>query len=93
MAHTDRDIRRVELRRHWDECIGSWNGCETCDRLEKGWRWWDWPEPSKWNRACRREERARERSLMQRAQAGHLDWDDIPLGGNASRHYRRPYYW
>jgi len=89
MAHTDRDMRRVELRRHWnsDECKPyRWN-CPTCERLEKGWRWWDWPEPSYWNRDCRRDERAKTRNLMQRARTGHLDWDDLSIA------YRRPYYW
>jgi hypothetical protein len=89
MAHTDRDIRRIELRRHWssDECTPyRWN-CLTCSSLGKGWNWWDWPPPSSWHQECRREERASARHLMDRARAGHIDWDDLVIG------YRRPYYW
>lgn len=39
-----------------------------------------------WNKAMRREERAKARNVLNRARAGHYDWDDVAID------YRRPYF-
>lgn len=102
MAHTDRDDDWHYWRRHWhsDECTlwqrrrYAWGNyylpqaCEICASAP-------WPfqrvlgpiADAPWRRSCRREERARARTIMQRARSGHIDWDDLVID------YRRPYYW
>lgn len=98
MAHTDRDQKRYTYKHHNEVCTkwvatGRWvaraGSCE-CDT------WWDWsmrymPVPAWWRRDQRQAERSKLRQQVQRARAGHVDWDDLPTG--EGRPYRRPYYW
>ena len=73
---------------------GRWNaylrGSCWCDKVHNMWTrpyHFEAGVPSGWNRDCRREERAKARNLMDRARAGHIDWDDLSIN------YRRPYFW
>lgn len=102
MAHTDKDDEWHYWRRHWgsDDCTWrpgrgwspSWlsppQSCGICERAPWPYRRILGPiADSPWKADCRREERAKARNLMNRARAGHVDWDELAI------HYRRPYYW
>ena len=98
MAHTDRDHMRYVFKHHRKVCVklcyvvpegarrGYWLEAPcVCDRFSH--QYWQWPESSAFHADCRREERRRAAAVLQRARAGHLDWDDLTFG------YGRPYYW
>ena len=100
MAHTDRDYLHWFWHDHfqWNKgnpkCADSRrmsNVC-WCKRLPEAREWvhpyrYEKGAPSEWHREQRRAERGAARSQMNRARAGHIDWDDLVIA------YRRPYYW
>ena len=101
MAHTDRDDARWFWKDHFRYDSGArkhcrkWDGVGSvcwCDTLPEAREWvhpyrYEFGLPSWWNRDCRREERGQARNKMNRARAGHIDWDELVID------YRRPYYW
>jgi hypothetical protein len=99
MARTFRDHERWFWKHHKrsDECM-QWGplyyieprSCDTCLGCPPPWSGRgpasDWGG-SAFHRDCRRHERARARSLMQRGRSGQVDWDDLTIS------YRRPHFW
>lgn len=80
MARTYRDQKAYLYWHHNKVCErhGYWPLTSNCVCST----WWDYsmkyfPEPSWWNKEQRQQQRAFTRNLMQRARAGHIDWERV----------------
>lgn len=105
MAHTDKDHPSARDFPRWHEARcpcgchlpPTWRHCGwncRCMKADPSYRLDGFrigSKPSSWNRNERRAERALLRHQIQRARAGHADWDDLPTG--TGRVYGRDHYW
>lgn len=80
MARTHRDQRVYTYKHHPKVCVGYGMYSRRTECVCGGWleyRMSNWPEPSWWNKEQRKKGRAFTRNLMQRARAGHIDWERV----------------